>query len=127
MTKERLRKYRDLKREQLQIKQQLEQTRLELEALDDAVGVDVARIKAAYRKIMALYCRKADVLSRELMAIEQAIGQLDTKERTLLRHYYIDGLTWDQVCEEMHYGWTQVHNIHSGAVEKLRRMKEPEE
>ena len=100
MTKERLRAYRDLKKEQRQLEQLLESG--ETEALRDCYREKLAQVE------------------QEQLAIEQAIDSLDSLERTVMRHYYIEGLTWEEVCVEVSYSWRQTHNIHSRALEQLR-------
>lgn len=57
-------------------------------------------------------------------AVEDMIESLESKERKLLRHRYIDGLTWERVCVAMSYSWRQTHEIHAKALDKLAEKNE---
>ena len=72
--------------------------------------------------LLARYQQKAAELSQALAEIEDAIEILEPRERTLIRLYYADGLTWEDVCVAMSYSWRQVHRIHSKALEKLKEL-----
>ncbi|MBQ3065357.1 MAG: hypothetical protein IJC98_03875 [Clostridia bacterium] len=37
----------------------------------------------------------------------------------MARYRYIDGLSWENVCEKMNYSWRQTHRIHSAMLDKL--------
>lgn len=100
MTKKRLRAYRVIKAEIEQVQHMLEYG-------------GTHELKQHYT-----FCLKA--LADEQLAIEQAIQSLSNRERMVIRYYYIDGLTWEKVCVKMHYSWTQIHKIHSAALEKLK-------
>lgn len=104
MTKERLRQYRNLKLEERQLKEQGNS----IEAQGNAA------LQAFYRKNLS-------ELTEELLAIEIAIASLDAPARTLLRDYYINGLTWEAVAERNHYSEAQCHRIHADALIALRR------
>ena len=45
--------------------------------------------------------------------IEDAMEQLSPDQRLLLRYRYVDGMTWESVCVQMHYSWKQIHRIHA--------------
>ena len=78
-------------------------------------GVAVKRIELLER------FRKKDAECSEAMAeIESAIEILESRERTLIRLHYIQGLTWEEVCIAMNYSWRQVHRIHAKALEVLK-------
>lgn len=52
--------------------------------------------------------------------IERAIEHLPPRERMLMRYYYIDCMTWDQVAERMHYSVRRITQLHGDI---LRRIK----
>ena len=52
--------------------------------------------------------------------IERAIEHLPPRERMLMRYYYIDCMTWEQVAERMHYSVRRVMQIHGNALQKLK-------
>lgn len=130
MTKERLREYRDLKREKEQIRQKLETMEAALYypkpqrftgmPSNPSAGNAMEDMAARHLEILDVYKEKLRRLDEELQAIEAAIDGLSSRERALLRYYYIDGLSWEEVCVAMSYSWRQVHRIHAGALEQLR-------
>lgn len=131
MTKKQLKAYRDI----LEEKQQLEERLQELEATkydpktptpgtgpggsggkSDPTGSRVLQLDELAR----VYRQKIEQLTAAQLEVEKAIETLEPRERRLVRLYYLDGLTWEQVCVAMCYSWRQVHRIHSAALEKLR-------
>lgn len=134
MTKEKLRAYRDMKRERDHLLDKIEEMEAVLYApriqkldgmprgghqegswLDDLLERQAELLK----KYKAL---EAD-LSKNILEIEEAISSLAPRERDLLRLYYIDGLAWEMVAVEMHYTWRHVHRIHGNALEALKSNK----
>lgn len=103
MTKKRLRAFRELKKEQKQLEDLL------------AHG-ETAALRQCYQAKLAR-------VEQEQLAIEQAIDSLDTVQRTLMRHYYIEGLTWEEVCVKASYSWRQTHRIHAKALDQLEEAK----
>lgn len=132
----RLNKYTALEAERVQILDKIK----ELEARRTAPGTskwdamprggggggDDALVNGIDRsdELRALYIRKVEELEQAQLAIEVLIGSgaLDSTERKLMRHRYIDGLTWEKVCVKMDYSWRQTHNIHAAALDKLADM-----
>lgn len=134
MTKERLRSYRHIRLEREKLKKSIK----DLEAV--IYGPQIANYGGQPRgsalpsslvemtmdrhiKLLKVYKRKEESLADAMLEIERIIDACDTlepRERTLIRLYYADGLTWEQVCVEMSYGWAQVHRIHSDALNKLK-------
>ena len=104
MTKDRLRDYRAIVQEKKALEHQIE--------TDDLV--------AGHQALVELYQDKLDRMAEELLAIEQAIDRLPVRERAILRRYYIQGMTWEEVCVAEHYSWRQVHRIHARALERLK-------
>lgn len=130
MTKERLRTYRDLRRELRQIERKVEsiETALYSPKIPRLTGMPTAPgggntkedLAAKHLELLEYYNTKKAELAAEQLSIELAIDALPYRERTLLRLYYIDGLTWEEVCVNMSYGWTQTHKIHGKALRMLR-------
>ena len=129
MTKERLRKYRDLLKELEQIEQKVEtlESALCSPKIQRITGMPSAPsggnakedLAIKHLELLEYYQEKKASLMGEQLAIEMAIEALDYRDRTVLRLYYIEGLTWEQVCVLVNYSWRQVHNIHSAALMKL--------
>lgn len=70
-------------------------------------------------ELQARYARKVQEMEAVQSAIEDLIEGLSPTERKLLRHRYIKGMTWENVCVAMSYSWRQTHNIHAKALDKL--------
>jgi RNA polymerase sigma factor (sigma-70 family) len=129
MTKERLRAYRDIK---------LERDRLEAMVAALEYGPGGLRMDGMPRsgkisdptgsqaidhtQVMDLYRQKVAELGAALIEIEQAIECLEPRERTLVRLYYMEGLTWEEVCVEMSYSWRQIHRIHARVLGQLKDL-----
>lgn len=131
MTKERLQEYLYLKKEEQQLRQQLGSIEAALfgpkiqqfrrtpappspgNALEEMVG--------KHLELQTRYRAKLEEVAAEQLAIEEAIAALAPRERTLLRHRYIEGLSWEEVCVAMSYSWRQTHRIHSQALEALKQ------
>ena len=134
MTKERLKTYRDLKREQQQIRQQLEALeaamyypkpqRLSGMPSAPSQGNALENMVEQHVALQERYRAKLNELEAEQLAIETAIDALDTRARQLIRYRYIDGLTWEEVCVAMSYSWRQTHRLHSAALTALKEMEE---
>lgn len=66
-----------------------------------------------------------DRLIGERDAIEHAIETLsDSRQRTVLRLRYLDGLKWEEVAERMCYCLQWVFKLHRKALEQLRKEDE---
>ena len=70
-------------------------------------------------KLMERYKALQEALYAAQLAIEEDIEVLDSTERMLMRHRYIEGLTWEQVCVALGYSWRQTHNIHARALDQM--------
>ena len=137
MTKERLREYRDLHRELKQIEEKVETMESTLYSpkipritgMPSAAGNGNSKedLAAKHIELLDYYRKKQQELYTEQLAIEKAIESLDGVERTLMRYRYIEGLTWEEVCVKMNYGWTQTHKIHGKALQMLKKDKETSE
>lgn len=134
MTKERLRSYRDLRRELRQIERKVEsiETTLYSPKIPRLTGMPAAPgggnskedLAAKHLELLEYYEAKQAELVAEQLAIEKSIEVLPYRERTLLRLYYIDGLTWEEVCVNMNYVWSRIHEIHGMALRMLREKEE---
>lgn len=135
MTKNRLRNYRNNKKEQEQLKARLEELETALyypkiPRLSDmpkggtTEGNHQEDLAIHHIELQAKYNAKLAELEAEQLAIENAIEGLPQTERLLMRYYYMDGLTWEEVCVRIGYCWTQTHEYHRKALQKLRGLDE---
>lgn len=133
MTKEQLRAYRDIKLEKDKLAAMVENVEAVLYSprspkLDgmphggSAPGSLVEEAAIKHAELLEKYRRKVAELSAALVEIENAIEVLEPRERTLIRLYYAQGLTWEEVCVAMNYSWRQIHRIHAKALEMLREV-----
>lgn len=64
--------------------------------------------------------REIDELQTVRQEIRAALDQLEDESLKLLMEYrYIDGLTWEQVAEKMHYSWRHTCRLHGEALAKI--------
>jgi RNA polymerase sigma factor (sigma-70 family) len=133
MTKAQLRAYRDIKLERDRLEKMVDTLERSLYGprsprfdgmprggSGHSSPTEDAAIKHA--DLLARYQQKTAELTQALIEIENTIECLDPRERTLIRLYYAEGLTWEEVCVEMHYEWAQIHRIHAKALEKLKEV-----
>lgn len=134
MTKAQLKAYRGLKQEQEKLLERIKNWQAVKYSLHSpgadgmpqgsTVGTGGVPERWAVKmdEVERLYMEKAAALADALMEIEKVIDVLEPRERTLIRLYYFDGLTWEEVCVKMSYSWRQIHYIHKKALEKLRNV-----
>lgn len=136
MTKERLRKYQEIKRERVQLQQRLEEVETALyspksqqptgmpSSGSKPEGSALENLSNYHMELQERYRAKLEELAAEQLAIEEAIEPLDATYRMLLRYRYIDGLKWEEVCLKMNYSWRQTHYLHGRALQQLRDLTE---
>lgn len=128
--KQRLNSYRDLLTERAQLLEELQ--RLEAlmasptsQALDgmprsgSGPSNPVECIAIKHMGLVDRYKAQIAQMVEQQVAIETLIEDLEPTERKLARFRYLDGLTWEDVCEKMAYSWRQTHRIHGRMLDKL--------
>ena len=85
-------------------------------------GDPLASIATKRQALLKRYHEKLDELDAALLTVEDMIDGLEPGERKLMRHRYIDGLTWEEVCVAIGYSWRQTHNIHAKCLDKLMEI-----
>lgn len=137
MTKKQLKDYRALKKERDDIERRLKEMEAEVPAPRTARLDGMPRSGHSENYVLEakmdredelrkLYAEKKAQLNAQLLQIEKAIEVLESTERTILRLYYIDGLTWEEVAVAAGYSWSQTHRYHARALQKLRGVEEAE-
>lgn len=137
MNKETLRDFRQRNREARQLRDQLYEMETRIyspkgqqlsktprnpsggRTMDDLVSAHL-RLQDRYRAALA------DV-EREQLEIETAMQNLLPAERMVIRYRYLDAMSWEEVCEKMHYGWTQTHRLHAAALRALEASADDRE
>lgn len=124
MTREELRRYGALKREEGHLARMIEEAcGLPGRTLD---GMPQAGRKSdptadAAQRVGALREQERRV-KRELAAIENAVNGLKSPlEREIMRYRYIEGMTWADVGKIMHYSESHLRRIHGRAIRKIER------
>lgn len=132
MTQQELKKYRKNREEVEQIKSKIQaiETMMIYPRIPAITGMPgghgepdkIGEIIAKAQDLRAMYQDKIIALLDEQKKIEEGISKLDSTQRRLLRLYYIDGMTWEQVACAMHYSWNTVHRIHRSSLIGLRKL-----
>jgi DNA-directed RNA polymerase specialized sigma24 family protein len=130
LIKRRLNSYRELNAERLQLLDELKQLeRLMLSPsspnLDgmpkggSGPSNPVENTVVKHLTFLERYKAKVEDMVAQQAEIEAMIECLDPTERRLARFRYIDGMTWEDVCEAINYSWMQTHRIHARLLNKL--------
>ena len=82
----------------------------------DHVGLSVEKLWEISAQINADIDRYTD----EREKIHAAIEALeDERQRNVMRLYYLNGLTWEQVAEKVNYSYMQVCRLHGYALDQI--------
>ena len=133
--KKRLRRFGRLEAERLQIEEQIKRLEFKMyspgtthwggEPRGSSDGDPMAAAIQQKDRLVEKYNTQVARLLAEQQAIEEMIERLsDPTDRKLLRHRYIECLSWEGVCKEMGYEWSQTHRIHSRALDGLIEKEE---
>ena len=120
MTKDRLRKYRDMSVERRQLENHLNGLAITMKLIGSCAPRQ-KRLEAISQRLLDTLQRKLNRLMEEQVEIETALDILESKERMVIRAYYIEGRKWDEVCEAVGYERSQVFHIHAVALGKLEQ------
>ena len=66
-------------------------------------------------------------LERGRIVVEQAIAKLPARYQPILRLYYVDGLTWDGVADEVGYASSSCRRLRDEALILLEIAKSPKD
>lgn len=134
--KAQLHRYRDLKAEQKQLQKEIQRIEAVMAApkgsnLDGmprspGAGDPVLQAVTQHMALLERYKAQEAKLAAAQTEIEDLIESLDSLERRLMRHRYIEGLGWEEVCVAIGYSWRQTHNIHARALDQLLAKQEGE-
>jgi DNA-directed RNA polymerase specialized sigma24 family protein len=134
VTKEQLRAYRNIRLERDRLKKMIAELESDLysprgpslDGMPRGGGVDKPDrtdvLLDRKDEVIRAYKAKEAELSEAILAIEAAIETLPSVQRTIVRLYYIEALTWEEVCVEAHYSWSQTHRHHKAALRALREV-----
>ena len=123
--KEYLKSYRKIGRELRSLSEEINQLRLSQimpGIVSDGLpkssgGSDLSGYAARLDELERKLREKAAELYKCQTEIEADISAMkDANERTVLRNYYLCGMTWERVAVEMGYSWKQVQRMHGRAL-----------
>ena len=128
--KEYLKSYRKIGRELRSLSEEVNQLRLSQimpGIVSDGLpkssgGSDLSGYAARLDELERKLREKAAELYKCQTEIEADISAMeDANERTVLRNYYLCGMTWERVAVEMGYSWQYIHKIHGRALQNFER------
>lgn len=117
--KEYFEKYCELKGKQKRVIEEIKQEYNELEAihsLADKTGSRCTPTKDLAKHIKLLQ-QQVKETECEASNIQALIESISGDEGKVLQLRYIDGCTWEQVCERIFYSWPKVRQLHIRALE----------
>lgn len=131
MTKEQLRRYAAIKREQQQIKALLAELETSAAAPGGALifapgrrkgvgGSLQEKKKTSALDLQRLYRQKIRQLQTAQLRIEKAIGGLDPDMQILMRAKYIEEKSWEEVSSVIGYSLRQTHRLHAKALQAIK-------
>ena len=132
LTKEDFKQCRDIILELEQLEELLTRQRARIENPRQALSRDSIKTRnpRMVEEMMNRYIRleqKYDMLRSNLIDIqiqvEETIEKLDSKERILMRAYYIEGKSWKEVADYMGYSEDNIYKIHGDIWRKIRRLQ----
>ncbi len=69
------------------------------------------------------YVDLLEAYDAEATAVEAELARLTPDERSVIRAYYIQGLTWEGVCDTLHISWSQSQRLKRSAIRKIEANK----
>lgn len=82
----------------------------------DAIVDLIIRIESSKDR----YYKKLLEIEQETEEIEKAIESLSSIKRRILRKRYLEGMTFESICHQMHYSWRHIHRLHGEALKELK-------
>jgi RNA polymerase sigma factor (sigma-70 family) len=74
---------------------------------------------AAIESLLKVYNAKLQKCCALIEEFEEALERLRDRERIIMRCYYIDGMTWGQICKRENISWTTKERIRKNSIRKL--------
>jgi RNA polymerase sigma factor (sigma-70 family) len=116
-----------LLQEQQEIEREIEETRIYISAvvIDDmpkGTGLSNPTEELIMRlsKLYTMLLYKKNQIVDKRMQIEAAIDTLPSRERRLMRLFYIDGLSLEEIANIMYYSINHIWRLHGQVLNKMR-------
>ncbi len=132
MEQRRLKNYRVLMQARRQTQRMMREQEEALARLSDKSGGRPMKgsrrsgpVQEAVRRrqsLLARYRAKDAAAAAELLAIEDALCRLPELDQIVLRMHYIEGLTFEQIGQQIGYSSRQVRRIHEFGIRRLQSM-----
>lgn len=77
-------------------------------------------------KLQGLEAKLTDLIDSYLHRVERfetELTVLSPYERTVMRLYYLEGLSWEDVAETVHYSISAVYQLRRSAINKITPRK----
>lgn len=84
-------------------------------------GDKIGNVVARREKYQRLIDKKLDELIELREQIEKAIEDLSADDRRIMRLYYIDGKSWEQVAVDLHYSIYRIWHKHGEILAKMKK------
>ena len=75
---------------------------------------------AAVDRLLSVYNRKLKECCNLIAEFEEELVKLTTRERRVMRHYYIEGMTLEKICVHMEISWATVNRVRGAAIRKIK-------
>lgn len=130
MDAEKLRRVRDAYKERKQLAEKIKEfdamrispritayggERVQTSPKGDIQPETIAKLDA----LIAVYRKKLNECVELILEFETALEGLKGRDRRIMRLYYIDGKTWEQVCVEVDVSWVHLHRVRKKIMEKM--------
>lgn len=128
--KEYLKSYRKIGRELRSLSEEINQLRLSQiipGIVSDGLpkssgGSDLSGYAARLDELEREFQAKVSALQQRRAEIEASIALMeDATERAVLRYYYLCGMAWEQVAEELHYTERHIYSLRNRAIEHFEK------
>lgn len=134
MTKARLKRYRHIRAEIAQLQEEINDLRASLMSPSGKVitwaptspqqSDKFAGTIAAIDELESDYRTKLAKCIQLRLDIETAIESVDNElMRVVLRSRYIQCKTWEQICAQLNYSYSQIKRIHNKALDKMNHYE----
>lgn len=127
--KNKLREYERALRQQKRLEEELEEVRCERilpgivadgmphgSKKKNDLAEYMARLEKAEIRLMEAIVKKREIREDIVDRIEKIKSE---NQKDVLKHRYIDLMSWKEICDSMNYSWKQAHRIHNDALEHI--------
>lgn len=89
--------------------------RVQSSARGDVQPDNLARLE----ELLRVYNAKLEAITKLVAEFEHALEALSGMERRILRMYYVDCMTWEQICVAENKSWMTIHRFKNNAYETI--------